>query len=107
MIDLKLLKQHPELAKDLNASINLQDLFNYSDHLIKRTTKEVEERIQAASKVDKLLTAQEVSELLNTTLTTLWRWNKDGILTNLKIGSKIRYKESVIRDFINQKGGEE
>ena len=40
------------------------------------------------------LTAQETAEKLGVDVSTLWRWNKSGYLKKIKVGSKIRYRES-------------
>ena len=36
---------------------------------------------------DKYMTRQEVAKLLKASLTSLWRWNKEGILCNYKDGN--------------------
>ena len=43
-----------------------------------------------------LLTANEVAENLGVDKSTLWRWEKSGYLTPIRIGSKIRYKQSEV-----------
>ena len=43
-----------------------------------------------------LLTANEVAELLNVDKSTLWRWEKSEYLKPIRIGSKIRYKQSEV-----------
>lgn len=42
---------------------------------------------------DKLLTREDVSNLLKVSYPTLWAWNKNGILTAKKIGKKVFYKK--------------
>ena len=42
------------------------------------------------------LTQKEAAEALGVTVSTLWRWSKDGYLKPVKIGSKSRYKLSDI-----------
>ncbi|MBQ8221548.1 MAG: helix-turn-helix domain-containing protein [Bacteroidaceae bacterium] len=44
-----------------------------------------------------LLTANEVAELLNVDKSTLWRWEKSEYLKPIRIGSKIRYKQSEVQ----------
>lgn len=48
-------------------------------------------------KEEKFLTIKQVAELLGVTEPTLWRWNKEGILKRVKVGNKVRYKESDVK----------
>lgn len=43
---------------------------------------------------DILLTEEQVIEILDTSHSTLWRWNRDCYLCCVKIGCKNRYKKS-------------
>ena len=45
---------------------------------------------------DILLTEEQVIEILDTSHSTLWRWNRDGYLCCIKIGVKNRYKKSEV-----------
>lgn len=45
-------------------------------------------------KTESYLTAKETAEKLGVDVSTLWRWDKSGYLKKIKIGSKIRYRES-------------
>ena len=45
---------------------------------------------------DTLLTATEVSRMLEVDKTTLWRWEKNKQLMPIRIGSKVRYKSSEV-----------
>lgn len=54
---------------------------------------------------EEFLSRFEVAEKLGVDLTTLWRWNKDGYLPNLKMGGKVVYPMSVIRKFIERNQG--
>lgn len=50
---------------------------------------------------DKYMTRQEVAKLLKASLTSLWRWNKEGILCNYKDGNaKVVYLKEEVYDFI-------
>ena len=40
------------------------------------------------------LSAQETADKLGVDASTLWRWDKSGYLKKIKIGRKIRYRES-------------
>lgn len=54
-------------------------------------------------KEEKLLTIKQVAELLGVTEPTLWRWNKVGILKRVKVGNKVRYKESDVNKVLEEK----
>ena len=53
-------------------------------------------------KEEKLLTIKQVAELLGVTEPTLWRWNKEGILKRVKVGNKVRYKESDVNKVLEE-----
>ena len=46
-----------------------------------------------------LMTRDEVCEYLGVTKPTLHRWNKQGFLTCVKVGSKVRYRREDIEAF--------
>jgi excisionase family DNA binding protein len=45
-------------------------------------------------KEEMYLSAQETAEKLGVDVSTLWRWDKSGYLKKIKVGNKIRYRES-------------
>ncbi|UBM62783.1 helix-turn-helix domain-containing protein [Candidatus Sulfidibacterium hydrothermale] len=98
-----LLLENPDLAKNITIQVKGYDLLNFADKLVKQTALEVEQRIKAENKPDKLLTRQQVSETLDVSLSTLWHWEKKGILVPLKIGSKVRYRQSDVEKAITKK----
>ena len=49
---------------------------------------------QRENKPETYLTAEETAKRLGVDRSTLWRWNKEGYLRSIKIGSKVRYKLS-------------
>lgn len=55
--------------------------------------------------IEDYLTREEAADKLGVNLTTLWRWNKEGYLPCVKIGSKVKYPMSVIRAFIDRNKG--
>lgn len=59
--------------------------------------KEVEEK--ASVPVEEYLSRMEVAKLFGVDQSTLWRWNKDGLLTRIKVGSKVVYARSTIEQF--------
>ena len=53
-------------------------------------------------KAEKFLTIKQVAQLLGVTEPTLWRWNKEGILKRVKVGNKVRYKESDVNKVLEE-----
>ncbi len=47
-------------------------------------------------KAGELLTVKEVCKKLEVDVSTLWRWDKTGYLKKIKVGNKVRYRESDI-----------
>lgn len=49
-----------------------------------------------------LYSRKEVSELLNISYSTLFNWNRDGILRSRKIGNRVYYLKSDVISKLNQ-----
>ena len=101
-IDLKILKEYPELAQNITLQVNGGDLLSFADKLVQDTAQEVEARIQAENKQDELLTRQQVAEMLSVTLTTLWHWDNKNVLKPVRIGSKVRYRRSDVETVLEK-----
>jgi predicted DNA-binding transcriptional regulator AlpA len=99
-MNIEILQQNPELAKDITLQVKGSDLLSFANELARQTAKQTEARIQAQNKPDQLLTRSEVSEKLTVTLPTLWRWEKTGVLIPIRIGSKVRYRLSDVEKAI-------
>lgn len=56
----------------------------------------------AAHRERPTMTREEVAQALGVTLSTLWRWNKDGYLTPVKIGNKVLYRPSDIEAMLTR-----
>ena len=48
----------------------------------------------AERKAESYFSAQETADKLGVDVSTLWRWDKSGYLKKIKVGNKIRYRES-------------
>lgn len=51
------------------------------------------------------LTPKEVSQLLKADLSTLYKWNKRGILTRQRIGGKVLYRAEDVERYIRTREG--
>jgi predicted DNA-binding transcriptional regulator AlpA len=76
-----------------------EDLLEFSNDLINRAKSELSVEIAEARK-ERYLTRQEVKEICGVCDATLWHWNKKGYLKTIKIGSKVRYKMSDVRQIL-------
>jgi len=79
---------------------NIQYLLNASDleSVVKKVLHEVLNELGPKDE-DKLLTVAETVELLKIDRTTLWRWEKAKYLVPVRLGNRVRYKESDIIKF--------
>lgn len=50
---------------------------------------------------EKLLTIEEVAQLLSVTVHAVRKWKSDGLITYVKIGSTLRFHPDDVRDFID------
>ena len=95
-----------------NANVRLEvsgaDLLAFSNELINRAKSELSAEIAEARK-EKYLTKEEIKEICGVCDTTLWHWTRKGYLRTVKIGNKVRYRQSDIRRILeggrNTKGG--
>ena len=76
-------QKQDEMDKKLNSFINTNDVFD---------------------KDDKLLDNQDISLMLHISHRTLQRYRSDGSLPFIKLGQKIYYKTSDVKDFIYKNG---
>lgn len=94
------------LIQNEKASIKLEitgeDLLNFSNDLINRAKNELSVEIAEARK-EKYLTKNEVKEICGVCDATLWHWNKRNYLNTIKIGNKVRYRMSDVRNILEGK----
>lgn len=101
-----------EILQDEKSSIKLEvsgeDLMEFSNELINRAKSELAAQ-EAEGRKEKYLTKDEVKQICDVCDATLWHWNRKGYLKTVKIGNKVRYRQSDIRRIleggVNEKGG--
>ncbi len=90
---------------DGNATIKLvitpQDLVEFSNELITRTLNEV--ATVMGEKNDRLITKEEAKQLLGVCDATLWHWDRKDYLKPVKVGCKVRYRETDVRRILGSK----
>lgn len=93
-------------SSDSKANLVIQmtsdDLVRFSQDLIERTKKEYVTLVKEREE-EKYLTREEVKSILNVCDATLWHWARKNYLTPVKLGRKVRYRQSDI-DRIMEKG---
>ena len=86
-----------------NANIELEitgeDLRNFSEELISRAVNEVA-MVMQDNKEDCLLTKEETKKRLGVCDATLWHWDKKGYLKPVKVGFKVKYRESDVKKIL-------
>jgi predicted DNA-binding transcriptional regulator AlpA len=58
-------------------------------------------QLQPQKEIPELLTRDQVTKILQVSLTTLYHWNNDGTLPAKKIGKRVYYQRSIIMDKLN------
>ena len=54
-------------------------------------------------KKETYISANQVSNLLEVSKSTLWRWEKENYLVPVRVGNKLRYKESEVKQLMEGK----
>ena len=90
--------QLAEKFPDINITIKAGDLIEGFRACISETRKDLEQLITEAN-TETYPTPEHVAKILNVDKTTLWRWNKNGILKTIKVGGKTRYRMSDVKKF--------
>ncbi len=85
----------------INLSVN--DLTDIISNCVKAELQKVNDVIQLHPKTDskELLTREETAKLLHVSYTSLYHWNKGGILKAKKISSRVFYLRSDVMDKLN------
>ncbi len=80
-------------------TINAADLKAVVSSIVReeraQVAKEIAEQNESAT-----LTRRQAAKALNVTLSTLWRWDKEGYLKPVKIGTKVLYRQCDIDNIL-------
>lgn len=94
-----------EIAKDcpnVTISISIGDLMEANAKLVEDVRSSIEQKIRDEHE-EKYLSPDDVCEMLDVSKPTLWRWEKMEYLIPVRIGGKVRYKLSDIKNIITSK----
>jgi predicted DNA-binding transcriptional regulator AlpA len=88
---------------NVTVSVTPTDLKNFANDLV----NEIIAREKPAPKQkEKLLTTDEVCEMLSISRVTAWQWDNKGIIKPIRIGNLKRYRLSDIETIIKRRGVE-
>ena len=96
---LELVSNYP----DLTISVKASDLLSANRQLF---AEELEKLLVKSLDRPTLVTRQSAMQQLDASSTTLWRFQKLGLLTPIRIGNKARYKQSEIDSILNNQAEE-
>lgn len=86
---------------DVSISIKGKEWQEFADYT---ASKAIEKFLQKHD--EKVFNRKEVVEKFGICETTLWRWDKMGLIESKKIGNRVFYPESEIKRLMSQKGVE-
>lgn len=92
MIDLNILKENPELARNIRLEVSVADLLAFGRSICENTIQGLEK--VNGSFTEQYLTPQQFADALQVSLVTLWTWDKRGVTQPLRIGNAKRYRRS-------------
>lgn len=101
MIDLTVLINNPELARNIKLEVTGSDLVAFGEWM--HNTLNTESQKNTPKNPEEYLTPSQFAEALQISLVTLWNWDKRKITRPLHIGSKKRYRRSDLELILNQK----
>ena len=84
---------------NIKLEVTGEDLLLFSNQLISRAKHELSTAIAEAKK-EKYLTKEEVKKMCDVCDTTLWHWSKKNYLKPVKVGNKVRYRQSDIQKIL-------
>lgn len=88
-------KQCPEMI----VSIKVGDLIEANSILLENAKAQLEKSISDAN-AETYLSKEKACEMLDVSVSTLWRWEKQGYLVPIVFGGQKRYKHSDIKKIL-------
>lgn len=89
---------------DMTVSIRLGDLLHAQEQLIRKSREEERRRMERASgDFDDLIPRMQAKQLLHVDASTLWRWEKEGYISAVRIGTAVYYRRSSIEELLESK----
>lgn len=88
----------------VNITLNGAELKTVLSEWFAQITETFLQQLEAQHKEEKYLTAEETAQMLGVDKSTLWRWDKCNYLPKVKIGSKVRYRQTDVEELMKKKG---
>lgn len=82
--------------------VNVEELMSMLDEKITSAFEKLQGKSQNVLPEKDFYTRKEVSELLNISYSSLFNWNRDGILLSRKIGNRVYYLKSDVISKLSQ-----
>lgn len=95
---LRLAQQHPNTP----IQVSLADLLECNKQMFEIMRADMMSAFRALNQ-EKMLSREEVAQILGVDLSTLHRWNKNGILKATRVGGKVLYPTEVVQRMLNSK----
>lgn len=83
--------------------INMGDLLEFAHQLIAQATDVARLHLERADFSKEMLTVDEVVSMLKVSKMTLWRWDKNGLLSKIDMGGVRRYRRSEVEALISNR----
>lgn len=98
---ISLAKQFPEMS----VTVRLSDLLEANEALVKKVREEAERELERRREEygDTLVPREDVLRMLKVDPSTLWRWEKAGYLSPVRIGVKVMYRKGDLDRLVGSK----
>ena len=95
---LRIAQQHPNTP----IQVSLADLLECNKQLFEIMRADMMSAFRALHQ-EKMLSREEVAQILGVDLSTLHRWNKNGVLKATRVGGKVLYSTQTVQQMLNHK----
>lgn len=93
---LRLAQQHPNTP----IQVSLADLLECNKQMFEIMRADMMSAFRALNQ-EKMLSREEAAQILGVDLSTLHRWNKNGILKAIRVGGKVYYSTQAVQQMLN------
>lgn len=95
---LRIAQQHPNTP----IQVSLADLLECNKQMFEIMRADMMSAFRALHQ-EKMLSREEVAQILGVDLSTLHRWNKNGVLKATRVGGKVLYSTQAVQQMLNHK----
>jgi predicted DNA-binding transcriptional regulator AlpA len=94
------LMEMAENCPNVILQVKMSDLHEFAQQLICNAADSARLQLKRADLTKELLTTDEVVSMLKVSKMTLWRWDKNELLTKISVGGVRRYRRSEVEALI-------